>query len=280
MARRNEPFILKSSFADIPTRPVFSKADSIFTNRYTSGGEYMLVNEDPSAVGNERVQATDYIGYYHSYINGAVYTGKSYSDLSRKLEPYQHTLLDSVIRIDDPIQRSENTKSYRILTERAFHNHTNPILYIPSPGIDVYKNGAFNRHFAQKRNTGELTEISLSAAQSYNNSNAVGLSQFTYYVSNLSWSVTGTAQQVRDANLRVLALAEEDLPGISQYLSDPLEFWRGDDIIDDEYKYTTGGLLRYADGRDYIGFYHILTDGTLKEGVRASSAERATLYRV
>jgi hypothetical protein len=166
------------------------------------------------------------------------------------------------------------------MTGRAFHNHIVPRDFLPNPDVTSYRRGNFNRYFAQKRTDLSLIEISETMYFSLNNDNSAGLDQFTYYADKISWSISGKAQDVRNANRRVLERKEIDLPGITNYLPDLLEFWRGEDIIDDEYQFTNGGELRYADGRDFIGFYHTLTDGTLKEGVRASSAERAILFRV
>jgi hypothetical protein len=264
------------------TRPSFVAPGSVLENLYTDGNKYMLI--DSTNYANRILDtfvATNYIGYYHVYTTtGAVYTGRRPSALSRRLEAFDLSLFENAPRLDQPNIMSDDNKLYRLLTDRSYNNYILPTLYIPDPEPEVYKRGSFKRYFAQRRTTNEIIEIRSTEFKSKNLTNVIGLSQFSYYCDYINWSVTGTAQQVRDANHRVLARAENDLPGISRYLSDPLEFWRGEDIIDDEYQYTTGGLLRYADGRDYIGFYHILTDGTLKEGVRASSAERATLYRI
>ena len=285
MSRRNEVFVDRLNYKGLPFRPSFHKKEDLLTDLYTEGGRFMLLNVDtniPKADKMNRYDVTDYVGYYHQFPNGAVYTGRTYTALSRKLERYQHTLLPEHPRLDarGTGMMSDNTKRYRLMTGRAFHNHLVPEEFIPNPAASLYKRGNFQRYFAQKRTDNSLIEISPTMFSSLNKNNASGLDQFTYYADTIAWSITGTAKQVRDANMRVLARKERDLPGITNYLSDPLEFWRGEDIIDDEYQYTTGGLLRYQDGRDYVGFYHILTDGTLKEGVRASSVERATLYRV
>jgi hypothetical protein len=285
MPRRNESITYIIPNADVPTKPNFVKPDQIVTDLYTSGGRYMIIRYDMSRLVKGDLagvaDATDYVGYYHRYTaNGALYTGRRPSVFSEKLEFYQHPLLESAERIDAPGERSLNNKLYRAVTGRAFHNHVVPESFYPEPTESHYKAGNIKRYFAMRRTTGEITEISRVTYASYNMSNSVGTDQFNYYVDKIVWSIVGNAQQCREANTRVLSRKETDLPGISRILSDPLEFWRGNDIIDDEYQYTTGGLLRYADGRDYIGFYHILIDGTLKEGVRASSVERATLYRI
>jgi len=285
MSRRNELFTITVDRKSMPFRPNFHKKEDLITNLYTEGGEFMLLDVDttiPRSNKMQRYNAVDYIGPYHIFSNGAAYTGRTYNAQSRKLDKFQHTLLNEVERVDAAGNNmmSDNTKRYRLMTGRAFHNHIVPRDFFPNPDLTSYQRGNFNRYFAQRRTDLTLTEISEAMFFSLNNDNSAGLDQFTYYADKISWSISGKAQDVRTANRRVLERKEIDLPGITNYLTDLLEFWRGEDIIDDEYQYTTGGELRYADGRDYIGFYHILTDGTLKEGVRASSAERATLFRV
>jgi hypothetical protein len=285
MSRRNELSTLTVGFKGSPFRPNFHKKEDLITDLYTEGGQFMLLDVDPTIPRADKMQrytANEYVGYYHIFSNGAVYTGRTYTAQSRKLDRFQHTLLSEVPRIDvaGNNMMSDNTKRYRLMTGRAFHNHIVPRDFLPNPDVTSYRRGNFNRYFAQKRTDLSLIEISETMYFSLNNDNSAGLDQFTYYADKISWSISGKAQDVRNANRRVLERKEIDLPGITNYLPDLLEFWRGEDIIDDEYQFTNGGELRYADGRDFIGFYHTLTDGTLKEGVRASSAERAILFRV
>ena len=192
------------------TKPSFVKPGTVLENLYTEGGEYMLIDTTNNARQITDVFiATNYIGYYHVYATTrAVYTGKRPSALSRRLHGHELAMFADAPRLDQPNLVSDDNKLYRILSERGFNNYRLPALYTPDPDKEAYAAGSFRRYFAQRRTTNEITEIRKSDYASRNLTNMNGLSQFSYYCDYIDWSISGTAQQVRDANHRVLARAE------------------------------------------------------------------------
>ena len=104
----------------------------------------------------------EYIGPYHVYPNGAVYSGAEYSDDSVQLMPYT-SLIEPAPRVDNIVPqgkfsqtrqvtdnadrplRTENNTLYFQLTKRRFDLHTEPQPHFPQPTETDYRNGRFTR---------------------------------------------------------------------------------------------------------------------------------------
>ena len=85
-------------------KPVYTPIEQIETSLYTIGKEWMIIDT------NE-----EYIGLYHKYPNGAVYTEAVFFDNSIELIPY--------------VQLNINSSIYFKLTGARFNNYINPKYY-------------------------------------------------------------------------------------------------------------------------------------------------------
>lgn len=185
----------------------------IVTNLRTSGGEWML--ED----------GTEYIGYYHRYVDGTVLTGAVYNRTeSKKLIPYVHVISQPNNFIYNKLKKKED--------------YMNPHNTIALPTLDDYKEGKFIRYILRRRNfTGahDLIEVDKTQFKLWKNPKG-GIDGDLYDALELDWKLTGPLHDVFDAkgnrkeagvydtNERIILLKEKDFPGISNFLTDYVEF--------------------------------------------------------
>jgi hypothetical protein len=75
-------------------RPLNTPLNRIILRQLTNGKEYMIMQEDPSS-DFDLVPTVEYIGLYHIYPNGAVYTGAVPTSLSQPLTRYFRTEINA-----------------------------------------------------------------------------------------------------------------------------------------------------------------------------------------
>lgn len=186
--------------------------DEVITNLYTYGEEWMY--ED----------TTEYIGPYHRYTTGEIYTGATWNNSkSKKLIEYQDaTLVSYRYRQINDVRTNYN----------AFTNYSVEITN------DDYATGHIIRYFIKKLNDGVITEISKLTYDDYAGSI---IDPNLYNAIELKWIITGytettkhdgmTTIGVADQNRSTLLRAERNFSGIFAKLSNLLEFY-----TDMEYK--------------------------------------------
>lgn len=168
---------------------------------YTEGNEYIVRNTNDN-----------YIGLYHIYPNGAIYSNAELTT-------------DSVELIRNVFNDNPNNLTYFTLRSLTFDRYKYPVFYITMPTPDDYKVGTVTRYFAQKINEPNIIiEIDAKQAKSANRSNKVGINRYIWNVQSIEWTISGNTEQVIKANTKVLTFTEQRMPGISTYLYDPLEF--------------------------------------------------------
>lgn len=99
---------------------------------------------------------------------------------------------------------------------------------VPEPTRRDYNRGFFERFFVRRRNTSEITEVSESEYQRFEDS-----TNFVRF--SLKWKISGPRHDVfndegypietgvEDTNLRIIE--NTDQRGIQDKLNDPLEYW-------------------------------------------------------
>ena len=186
----------------------------------------------------DAIEFQEYIGPYHSYPNGAIYSGAEYSDESVQLMPYT-SLIDPAHRYDDwvpknrfskptPMEednnkpiRSENNTLYFKLTKRRFDLHTEPQPHFPQPDERDYNRGFIKRYFVQRINDKtHVTEVSRDEFARINKNNTPGIDRGLYRGKMIEWTISGPKEEVRKANERVIIEASHRLSGILNFLTD------------------------------------------------------------
>jgi hypothetical protein len=181
----------------------------------------MIMQEDPSS-DFDLVPTVEYIGLYHIYPNGAVYTGAVPTSLSQPLTRYFRTEINANLETTNAVP--ENNLVYASLTNTRFYNYVTPTMYYPVPDEQQRRNGIMRRYFAQKINEPDILEISSNAFLSENEYNTIGIDDELYITIQLDWTIRGPIEEVRKTNRRVISVNETEMPGLRNFLSDLTEF--------------------------------------------------------
>ena len=191
---------------------IYYPKSHIVENLYTSGKEWMT--ED----------GTEYIGYYHRYIDGKVATGAVYSN----------TQSVALIKYINVVTQPDNTM-YNSLVKKS-NNFTSPKQIIPIPTNDDYEKGKFVRYFLRRRNYSTFEDMLEVDANQFKLWERVGsgINENLYDGLSLDWKLTGPLNDitqsnnvvygVADTNKRMVLLKDYDFPGLKSFLTDYIEF--------------------------------------------------------
>tara|TARA_R110002126_G_scaffold85985_1_gene207707 strand:- start:2644 stop:3258 length:615 start_codon:yes stop_codon:yes gene_type:complete len=190
----------------------FYSANEITTNLYTTGLEYMTLNN------------VEYIGLYHKYATKEVYTQSTWNPRkSVKLIKYK-TLDPKIItynRVSDINLRYKSFKTYNVaITKQNI--------------VD----GFVNRYIIKKSNEIKFFEVNKKTYEDFTNNK---IDPTLYNAVKIKWSITGdidTVRQdtllilgVRDKNTLAITGAEKKLPNLSTYLTNPLQYYSDNDNV-------------------------------------------------
>ncbi len=171
---------------------------------------------------------SEYIGYYHRYTNGEVFSLYDYNDrLSVKLIPYDEIIIRQNIKYNNFSKLSTfNPKRY-----------TSPVAKIISPELSDFKSGdSWTRYFIRKVNDKNWGILELDRKQYENTQtlNKNSIDSFLYKLVEIQWKLTGNMYDtyndktlipgVYDTNMRTITKHNETFRGLSEYLTDPLEY--------------------------------------------------------
>lgn len=256
-----------------PTKPVYTPKQKINGGQFTKGKEYMSVNT-----------YIEYVGPYHIYPNGAIYSGGGFTDRSIQLIPYSKTLEPAEL-VNDPTQEpSLNNSVYFNLTGTRFNNHRKPYYYYPEVIQSDYDNAFISRYFVQKiNNKMDITEINADDFDEMNNQNKVGIDAGIYKKIKLNWSISGKLEEVKKVNRKVIIEKNKEMNGIADYLTDLDEFHKDRHLIKDgAYTglHTSGGEYTLPNGTEYTGLYHVHPTYGAMEGAEHSKTSHRRLTKI
>lgn len=213
-----------------------------------------------STQGNEYMYADtlkEYIGDYHVYKTGAVYSDPEYNPKTSK----------ELIKFIEPLQ-NPICQTYLKISRKLFTDYAPPEIYYKIINQEEYEHGFTERYIIQKRNEPtRIFEVDKDQFKSLNRFNLGGLNEYTYRRDKCQWRITGDPEYVRDWNLNVIADLEKTISGVGTYLfTDPTEFLlvTYDEPINN--RYTAGGQYTDSKGSNFIGLYHIREDLIPYEG--------------
>ena len=204
-------------------KKLYYPASHIINNLYTIGKEWML--ED----------GTEYIGYYHSYIDGIYMTGPIYHNMESKI----------LIKYVNTIAQPDNYV-YSQLKKRE--EHKAPYYAFNLPTLEDYENGKIVRYFIQRRNRStfeDIFEIDKAQFKLWSKSKN-GIDKSLYNVLALDWKLTGplydeitghnTIFGVYSTNQRMALLKNREFPGLKDCITDYIELSVHSKYVDDNIK--------------------------------------------
>jgi len=210
----------------------YTPLNRIQTDLYTPGGEYVIVGE-----------VNPYVGYYHRYYNGRIFTGKSPQDeFIKQLTTYGQsdntplpgtTYPISEIQDPDPIieqeyYNSQTVTNYQILKQKTSTAQRIPNTFIPKPTDTDYSLGEITRYFLKKTNEYKFIEVDWEVYNSFISSDSEYPWQF-YLAIKLPWQISGKEEEVGKVNRNMVLLTEQrnKIRGLQEFLRfDYLKFYK------------------------------------------------------
>ncbi len=184
----------------------------ITKNLYTTGSEWMTDDQK------------EYIGPYHTYITGEIFTETFWNpNKSKKLQPL--------------VKESELTKRYKELKTVQTRFKT-PNVYIPIITETDRSTGFIVRYFLRKNNQRQLLEIDYEQFASWRSGQ---IDKNLYSGFQLNWTITGPLQDtfqngvltkgVATKNVEAMRTVETEFPEIFEVLTNPIQYYSDTDFV-------------------------------------------------
>lgn len=226
----------------------------------TQGGEFMYADT-----------LQEYVGDYHVYKNGAVYSDAEYNVKTSK------ELIKYIAALSNPI-----CQTYLTISRKLFANYQPPVAVFRIMRPEDYEVGFVDRYIIQKINEPhKIWEVDIEQFKSLNRFNLPGLNERIYRRDYIRWRITGAPDYVRDWNSKAVLELEQTIPQVgTRLLTDPLEFARITYNGPIDNRFTAGGQYKNFSGQIYIGLYHIREDGLAYEGPTFVSGVNRQLFPI
>jgi len=181
--------------------------EEIVENQYTTGKEYMTKNR------------VEYIGLYHKYITGEVYTLARYnSNKSVPLIPYQ--------------EESDDIKIYKSNKPKIKTKYNTPNIFYPSPTTADIKKKRMTRYVLKNVSTNQIFETNLQTVKNYQKKK---IDNNLYQLETIEWKISGplntttingiTQIGVIEENIQTIRNKSKKMSGLLQYFKSYSEFY-------------------------------------------------------
>jgi len=194
----------------------------ILPDLHTNGGEL----KDP-------VTGKEYIGSYHMTYDGKTYEGANHTVTSKELVSLKVKTSSTATKGMVSPDYSYTGLKYDMITDKQFiylKNYPSINTMTPIPTDTDYANGVMVRYFIKRVNGGNDTIMEVSK-QTFEETKK----NILYITMSLDWIITGPLKDymtdtgvkmpgIYDTNQRTLHIKEKEMPGISKYLINPIQF--------------------------------------------------------
>ena len=195
---------------------IYYPADEITNNLFTTGSEWMTE------------QSNEYIGEYHTYTTGEVYSEALYNPkLSVRLIPY----------ISSDAANSTNI-IYKTLKPDIQVTFQTPEITVISPTTNDYKLGFFRRYFLKKYNENLILEVDSKQFDLWKSS---VIDRNLYNGVEMLWFISGPIEDTYEKQIKIvgvysknqkqLSLAAQKMPELATKLSNLIEFYSDTDYL-------------------------------------------------
>lgn len=191
---------------------LYYPTDEIVTELYTSGLEFMTTDN------------VEYIGSYHRYATGEVYTGAIWnSKSSLKLIPYRK-------------QASQVSTIYKTLKPNIKVKYALPYAISTQPTREDIRVGFMIRYFIKQQTSFTIFEIDKLQYDSWKNN---GIDRKLYQAVQLTWYISGQINDTMSGTVQMLGVqsknelqiknAAQTINNIGSYLTNTLEYYTDND---------------------------------------------------
>ena len=181
--------------------------EEIVENQYTTGKEYMTKNR------------VEYIGLYHKYITGEVYTLATYNpNKSIPLIIYQ--------------EESADIKLYKTNKSKIKTKYNTPSIFYPSPTADDINKKRITRYILKNVSTNQIFETNLQTVKDYQKKK---IDNNLYQLETIDWKIAGplntitvngiTRTGVVEQNIVTVRNKSKTMPELLQYFKSYSEFY-------------------------------------------------------
>lgn len=213
-------------------KKIYYPENQITKDLFTKGKEWMYIDN-----------WKEYIGFYHKYSNGEVFTQKEWDPIrSKKLIKY--------VDKDENYLKYLDLKHYVVLpsgktkilgASNDYFNYNPPTAVRRQPTGDEIRDGIMKRHFVYKRNEPDRVffEVNEEQIKTYQVSNK-GINQYIYGILSINWKISGREFDVLDdnniliesgivdTNRRIVLRNSKKFPILAKILTNYREFSRYD----------------------------------------------------
>ena len=193
-------------------KKAYYTSGEIINNLYTTGKEFQLPD------------GTEYVGLYHKYTTGEIYTDAKWSDkTSKKLVPY----------VELPAAKKTYINLKQIKT-----TYKTPVKSVVSITAEDRIRGFCYRYFIKKSNQFDIIEINESQ---YKDWSSKKIDPNLYTAVKITWYITGNIQDEKSGiaikpgviskNTAELKTAEQRLSGITAKLTNLTEYYTDADFV-------------------------------------------------
>ena len=216
-------------------KKIYYQDAQIRKNLFTNGKQWMTM-----------IDWKEYIGAYHAYETGEVYTESEWNGIkSKRLLPYKDRSTSYFKYIDLTQYKKVSPKQKKIATTTLHMGaYISPLPVLRKPTDEEMKNGNMIRYFAYKRNEIDkfCIEIDNNQMESYN-LDFTGINRYLYGVFEVPWKLSGPEYDefdengflvrygVVDTNNRIILKMSKKFRILKEVLRNPRELTVYDDFI-------------------------------------------------
>jgi hypothetical protein len=206
-------------------KKIYYPESQIEKNLYTSGKEWMYLQT-----------WQEYIGYYHRYTNGEVYTEREWDpNRSLALIKYKENPEPYFRYLDLKNYTIYNGEKYEIIGAQKYFSYIAPRAVKVIPSSSEIESGNMIRYFVFKRNEPNkvIFEVDKRQIEDFNKDN-VGINQYLYNYFEMPWKLNGPefdvflngilkTPGVVTTNQRIIDRFSKKFPILRQILNNPRE---------------------------------------------------------
>lgn len=206
-------------------KKIYYPEDQIEKNLYTRGKEWMYLND-----------WREYIGYYHKYSNGEVFTEREWDpNRSEVLVPYKERQDSYFKYLDVKKYTLHQGEKYELIGPQKYFAYSAPRAVKRLPTDIETENGLMERYFVYKRNESNriMVEVDSKQIENFDKDNT-GINQYLYGLVKIPWKLSGPERDIYDGtmiktpgvidtNQRIIEKYSKKFPILKQILVNPRE---------------------------------------------------------
>jgi hypothetical protein len=206
-------------------KKIYYPDSQIEKNLYTRGKEWMFLDD-----------WKEYVGYYHKYSNGEVYTEREWDSMrSKRLVVYKENPNSYFRYLDLKNYTEYRGEKYEIIGSEKIYSYVAPRAVKVVPSMTDTENGFMNRYFVYKRNEPNriMYEVDEPQIKDFDKLNA-GINHNLYGYITIPWKLTGPefdviangitkTTGVASTNQRIIDRFSKKFPILNRLLNNPRE---------------------------------------------------------